>query len=154
MHETKQVKVRIRGPLAVLAAGFDQHLDRLRYAPLSAQRNLYQMAYLSRWLQDHGLGAEEVNDDRVAVALCLRFSPTACGKSTQLLIGADALGHVIRRLPAALSIDGGKASGCSFPMRPFRTLACSVGRRDAGRLLAVGIGLRRVMDVLARDVTV
>jgi integrase/recombinase XerD len=57
--------VRFRGPLTHYVDGFWQELVRLRYSPRAGSRHLWLAAHVSRWLDDHGLGAGDLSDRRV-----------------------------------------------------------------------------------------
>src|ERR671919_3120464 len=52
-------RVRVVGPLAPHAVGFRQRLQQLGYRSNAASNQLQLMAHVSRWLDVHGLGAEE-----------------------------------------------------------------------------------------------
>jgi integrase/recombinase XerD len=56
---------RIRGPLAVFAAGFACELTRQGYTPLSADTQMRLLGHLSRWLADEGFGAEQLQPNEV-----------------------------------------------------------------------------------------
>jgi integrase/recombinase XerD len=80
-------RVRIAGPLAALADGFGAELNRLGYSRFTAEEQLQLMAHVSGWLEDHGLGTEQLTAERVDDYLAYR---RACG-------------HVHRRTPRALA---------------------------------------------------
>lgn len=58
-------RVRVTGPLAPYAAGFEQELARLGYTPGSACRVLNLMAHASRWLAGRGLGVDDLGPVQV-----------------------------------------------------------------------------------------
>jgi integrase/recombinase XerD len=55
----------VRGPLAPFAEAYRLELGRRGYTPRSAVNELRQVARLSRWLEDLGLGAEQLDRERV-----------------------------------------------------------------------------------------
>jgi len=58
-------RVVVTGPLAPFADAYRLELLRRGYTPRSAVNELRQVARLSRWLADRGLGAERLDRDRV-----------------------------------------------------------------------------------------
>lgn len=62
-------RTTVQGPLASFADGFRAELDRLGYTPLSREYKVGQMAALSRWLGEQGLGAGDVSAARVEAFL-------------------------------------------------------------------------------------
>ena len=60
---------KVRGPLAPFADGFRAELDRLGYTPASWEYKVNQMANLSRWLEGEGLGAADVDAERMGAFL-------------------------------------------------------------------------------------
>jgi integrase/recombinase XerD len=56
---------KVPGPLAVFADGFRAELDRLGYTPSSREYKLAEVAKLSAWLEDQGLGAGDICPARV-----------------------------------------------------------------------------------------
>lgn len=58
-------RVRVSGPLAGFAAGFGDELIKRGYPPERAARHVGLLAGLSRWLDQQGLGADEVTEGRV-----------------------------------------------------------------------------------------
>jgi site-specific recombinase XerD len=67
-------RVRVSGPLAGHAAGFGDELVKRGYPPERAARHVGLLAGLSRWLDQQGLGADEVTEGRVGQFLELRRS--------------------------------------------------------------------------------
>ena len=63
---TDPIRVRVSGPLAVHAVGFGEELTRRGYPPEGVARHVRLLAGLSRWLQAHGLTAEDLTAERVA----------------------------------------------------------------------------------------
>lgn len=55
----------VRGPLGPWAAGYAAWLSGQGYAPLTVKRRLHDVARLSRWLEDQGLGVGELTERRV-----------------------------------------------------------------------------------------
>jgi integrase/recombinase XerD len=68
----KASAVRVNGPLAANVLGFRRELERLGYKPNPAYDQLRLMAHASRWLEDRGLGAEELVPARVEEFLAHR----------------------------------------------------------------------------------
>ncbi len=58
-------KVRVVGPLAQYASGFNRELRGLGYTRLSAEQQLRLMAHLSRWPAGEGLEAAALTAERV-----------------------------------------------------------------------------------------
>ncbi len=87
MGETGRERVRVAGPLALLADGFDAELERLGYSSFTAEAQLQLMAHVSGWLEDHGLGTQQLTASRVEEYLGYR----------------RASGHVHRCSPHALA---------------------------------------------------
>lgn len=65
-------EVRVSGPLARFQEGLEAELAERGYAPLSAVNQLYLMAHLSRWLQERGLEAGDLDLARVDAYLADR----------------------------------------------------------------------------------
>jgi len=63
-------KVRVVGPLAPYASGFDRQLRGRGYTRLSADQQLRLMAHVSRWLAGEGLEAAALTAERVE-AFCV-----------------------------------------------------------------------------------
>lgn len=53
------------GPLKLYEEGFREHLEGVGYLPESVRWRLRQLATLNRWLRDHGLTADELDDSCV-----------------------------------------------------------------------------------------
>jgi integrase/recombinase XerD len=64
-------RARVSGPLASFADGFRAELDRRGYTPASRECKVNQMAHLSRWLEAEGLGAADLNGERVVAFLAV-----------------------------------------------------------------------------------
>jgi len=62
---SKAARVRVSGPLAEFASGFESSLLTAGYTPLSAAVQLRLMAHLSRWLDQQGLAVDDLSSDRV-----------------------------------------------------------------------------------------
>lgn len=58
-------RVVVTGPLAPFAEAYRRELRRRGYTPRSAVNELRQVARLSGWLEDRGLGAERLDRERV-----------------------------------------------------------------------------------------
>jgi len=54
--ESKAAALRVPGPLAPYAGGFESHLTECGYAAKTRVTHLRVMSQLSRWLQAHKLG--------------------------------------------------------------------------------------------------
>lgn len=63
MHDPS--RVRVSGPLEVFSSGFAAELARLGYRRVPVVFQLQLMAHASRWLQDEGLGAEDLTSEVV-----------------------------------------------------------------------------------------
>jgi site-specific recombinase XerD len=69
---SKVSDVRVPGPLAPFAAEFKAALLDVGYTPLSAVNQLRLMVHLSRWLDDRGLSAAGLTEERVEEYLLTR----------------------------------------------------------------------------------
>ena len=81
-----RLRVRIAGPLAGLAPGFDESLVRRGYRPSPATRQLRLMADVSRWLAERGLEANDLTE-----AAAERFSAERRAAGRTRLASARAL---------------------------------------------------------------
>lgn len=90
---SRVLRVRVIGPLAGHAKGFQAELRRLEYTPLSAANQLRVMADLSRWLVREGLQPSEVTPERVEGFLAARRSAGYTG-----WLSARGLGPMLRYL--------------------------------------------------------
>jgi site-specific recombinase XerD len=68
----KPSAVRVSGPLAPHAAGFRRELAGIGYTPNAASDQLRLMAHASRWLEERGLGVDELTPVRVEEFLARR----------------------------------------------------------------------------------
>lgn len=89
MSEGAPDRVRVAGPLAVLADGFRVHLVERGYAPNSARSHLYVLAQASRWMQ-----AEELDLDALRSSALKRFA-----------VERRRLGHGSRLTPLRPLVD-------------------------------------------------
>jgi integrase/recombinase XerD len=64
--------VRVTGPLAELASGFADELDRLGYTELSARNQVRVLAHLSRWMEAQGLVPVQLTRVRLEQFLAAR----------------------------------------------------------------------------------
>jgi len=80
-------RARVAGPLALLADGFGAELERLGYSRFTVEAQLQLMAHVSGWLEDHGLGAQQLTAARVE----------------EYLVYRRASGHLHRCSPRALA---------------------------------------------------
>jgi site-specific recombinase XerD len=71
-------RVLMGGPLAVFAGGFRGELERLGYSVWTIEDQLRVMAHLSGWMDDAGLGVEELTAARAEEFLAYR---RACGRA-------------------------------------------------------------------------
>jgi hypothetical protein len=74
--ESKAAGLRVTGPLAPYAGGFESHLTEFGYAAKTRVTHLGVMSHLSRWLQAHQLGVEDLSREQVEQYLKWR---RACG---------------------------------------------------------------------------
>ena len=88
-------RVRISGPLAPFAAGFDAELTRAGYTPFSRAQHLRLAAHLSRWLEGQGLDSHALSPACIERYLHSRRS---AGYATHL--SAKALVPLLRNLRA------------------------------------------------------
>jgi integrase/recombinase XerD len=65
-------RVLMRGPLAPFAEQYRFELLARGYTPLTAVNQLRQVARLSRWLDEHGLGAGDVSEERAGEFLAFQ----------------------------------------------------------------------------------
>lgn len=65
-------RVRMSGPLEPYRHGFTADLRRLGYSKFTVVALLHLMAHLSRWLEDQGLGTDDLTDDCVERFLAVR----------------------------------------------------------------------------------
>ena len=68
----KPSRVRMSGPLEPYRHGFTADLRRLGYSKFTVVALLHLMAHLSRWLEDQGLGTDDLTDDCVERFLAVR----------------------------------------------------------------------------------
>lgn len=59
-------RVRVEGPMAPYRAGFASELVRFGYSVSAREGNLQLMAHLSRWLEQQGLGPQDLVPERAA----------------------------------------------------------------------------------------
>jgi integrase/recombinase XerD len=106
MTEPRPDRVRVTGPLAAFADGFQACLVERGYTPCSVQFHLQLLAHLSRWMQAEGLEvdglsagvAERFLADRRRQGYASRISP----KGLRPLVGyLDGLGV----LPAVVGVE-------------------------------------------------
>lgn len=69
---TKVAKVTVLGPLAPYAAVYKERLGSLGYTPLSIVNELRQLAHLSSWMDDEGIGPAQLGDEQLTRFLALR----------------------------------------------------------------------------------
>jgi len=67
-----QSEVEVPGPLAPLVAGFKSGLVEAGYGVHSVREHLWLMAHLSRWMDEHGLAASDLDEDRLEEFLIAR----------------------------------------------------------------------------------
>src|SRR6187549_1796634 len=102
---------RVAGPLAAFAEGFGAELEWLGYSRFTAEAQLQLMAHVSGWLEDRGLGTQQLTAARIEEYLAYRrasgrvhrHSPRALAPLLAYLRG---LGVVPRATtPPALTAD-------------------------------------------------
>jgi len=120
----------VRGPLAPFAEDFRSGLLERGYAPLSIVNQLRQVARLSCWLGERGLGAADVSEGRISEFLAFQRAggryrkevvtggpdvPAggaapgrrgACGGAVPEPVGGGPGGGVLRALPAGRAGPG------------------------------------------------
>lgn len=88
-------RVRISGPLAPFAPGFDAELAQAGYTPFSRAQHLRLAAHLSRWLEGQGL------DSHVLSLACIeRYLQSRRGAGYATHLSAKALDPILRHLRA------------------------------------------------------
>ena len=116
MHSKSQV--RWSGPLEPFAAGLDAELARLGYTPAGTRRKLEAAAHLSCWLADHGMTADDIDNETIAEFTVAR---RAAGCSSQLTARSLAwmLGY-LRGLGAVRpAAEPGPAAGAGHLLERF-----------------------------------
>ena len=81
--ESKAAALRVPGPLAPYAGGFESHLSECGYAAKTRVTHLGVMSHLSRWLQAHQLGVEDLGREQVEQYLrwrCARGYTELCSR--------------------------------------------------------------------------
>ena len=89
---SKAAAVVVRGPFGPFATAYGAELRELGYTPLGVVKQLRQLARLSRWLEQAGMGAAELSDDALE-----RFVAAGLGLGTASTPGLAALLVVVRR---------------------------------------------------------
>ena len=97
-----QSHVRITGPLAIYAAGFEQELILAGYRWIKGQ--LWIMAQLSRWLSANKLGVDDVTETLLAKFLRKR-NATRCGTNLMSMARLQPLVDHLRNL-GVISLAG------------------------------------------------
>ena len=98
---------RVRGPLAVCAAGFAAELERLGYSRTGTRQQLGLLADLSGWLDAEGLAPAELAAGQVTRFLGRRrHRGLRAGTGAALLLGYLAGLGVI---PEQAGVPGGRA---------------------------------------------
>ena len=88
---SKAATVEVRGPLGPFATAYGVELHELGYTPLGIVKQLRQVARLSRWLEQAGMGAADLTDDALE-----RFVAAGLGLGTASTPGLAALLVVLR----------------------------------------------------------
>jgi integrase/recombinase XerD len=157
-------RVLMGGPLAVFAGGFRAELERLGYSDWTIEDQLRLMAHLSGWLNDAGLGVEELTAARAEQFLAYR---RACGRahrfSTRALVPLlgflRGLGVAPPPTPAAVvtAVDGVVCEFEQYLLRDRGLVARTLEnyRRVARSFLSgrLGDGRLRLVELTAADVT-
>ncbi len=60
------------GSLLDYAPGFHRYLSELGYSPWAAEKHLYLMAYLSRWLEMESISFCDLTTSRIEEFFCIR----------------------------------------------------------------------------------
>ncbi len=89
---SKAAAVVVRGPFGPFATAYGAELRELGYTPLGVVKQLRQLARLSRWLEQAGMGAADLSDDALE-----RFVAAGLGLGTASTPGLAALLVVVRR---------------------------------------------------------
>src|ERR1035441_3808969 len=90
----KPRNVRVTGPLAPYAAGFEEDLAGQGYR--STSDHLYVMAQVSRWLDGRKLGAGDLSATHVEQFLCWRRA-IGYGSPLSMRKMSPLLGHLVDR---------------------------------------------------------
>jgi integrase/recombinase XerD len=96
--------VRVAGPLAVFADGFEAQLERLGYSRSTVEAQLQLMAHVSGWLEQRGLGVGDLTSERAEEYLVYRrrcgYVHRRSSRALGLLVGfLRALGVVAVATP-------------------------------------------------------
>jgi site-specific recombinase XerD len=94
--KSKVATVVVRGPLAPFANAYEAELHELGYTQLGIVKQLRQVARLSRWLEQAGVGAADLTD-----GVLERFIAVRPGLGTSSAPGLVALLVVLRRAGVA-----------------------------------------------------
>lgn len=89
---SKAAAVVVSGPFGPFATAYGAELRELGYTPLGVVKQLRQLARLSRWLEQAGMGAADLSDDALE-----RFVAAGLGLGTASTPGLAALLVVVRR---------------------------------------------------------
>jgi len=144
-QKTKVGVVHVPGPLAQCANEFESNLAECGYRERTRAAHLRVMSHLSRWLQEHDLGAEDLSRERIEQYLALRrgrgYTRFCSRRSvTPLLRTLASLGLLPDEEPAApRSRADVVLEGFSGYLRGERGLACCTIHAyvvRAGRFLA------------------
>ena len=100
---------RVSGPLAPYGQGFWEELARRGYSGWTAEKHVYLMAHLSRWLVEHDLNAEELTAERL----------------DRFLADRRAKGHKRRVSPRGVAPLVGYLRGLGVVPEPARPVAVS-----------------------------
>lgn len=94
---SRAAAVVVRGPLGPFATAYGVELRERGYTPLGIVKQLRQVARLSRWLEQAGMGAGDLSDDAL-----VRFVAAGLGLGTASAPGLAALLVVLRRAGVAV----------------------------------------------------
>lgn len=97
---SRVTRVEVAGPLAPFVAAYTTRLRERGYTPLSVVNELRQVAHLSRWLQEGGLGVGDLTSQRLDRFLDVR---RAGGHGACSVQGLAPLFEVLGPLPEELA---------------------------------------------------
>ena len=115
-------RVVLSGPLAEYEPGFAAEVQRLGFAPLSAEHQLRLLAHLSRWMEADGVALGQLTSDRVEEFLVERratyrslYSRRALRPLLGFLAGLEVL--PVEESAPATPLDGQGAPALAAPGR-------------------------------------
>ena len=125
-------RVRVRGPLALFAAGFADELARQGYTPLSARNQMWLLAHLSHWIERQGLGVDELRATEVdRFVRARRVSGRRQLRSIKALRPILAYLRVLGVAPPPLSTSDGPVDEVLERYRSYLTVERGLGNATA-----------------------